>query len=87
MRVLIVINGFVQGFTTVWLYAAIRPRFGPGPKTAATAVFAVWVLVGWLNITWAVFTGTPLAAVLLPVAINLPLVLLAGMAGAWLYKE
>jgi hypothetical protein len=87
MRVLIVINGFVQGITTVWLYAGIRPRFGPGPKTAAMAVFAVWVLVGWLNITWAVFTGAPLAAVLLPVTINLPLVLLAGMAGAWLYKE
>lgn len=87
MRALIVINGFVQGIMTIWLYAAIRPRFGSGPKTAAMAVFAVWVLMGWPNITWAVFTGTPLAAVLLPVTINLPLVLLAGMAGAWLYKE
>lgn len=87
MRVLIVISGFVQGIMSVWLYAAIRPRFGPGPKTAAMAVFAVWVLIGWHNITWAVFTGTPLAAVLLPVMMNLPLVVLAGMAGAWLYKE
>lgn len=87
VRALIVSNGFVQGIMTVWLYAAIRPRFGPGPQTAAMAVFAVWLVVGWLNMTWAVFSGTPLTAVLLPVTINLPLVLLAGMAGAWLYKE
>ena len=87
MRVLVVINGFVQGITTVWLYAAIRPRFGPGPKPAAIAGFAVWFLVSWVHMTWAAFTGARLAAVLSPVAANLPLVLLAGMAGAWLYKE
>ena len=87
MRVLVVINGFVQGITTVWLYAAIRPRFGPGPKTAAIAGFAVWFLVSWVHLTWAEFTGARLTAVLSPVAANLPLVLLAGMAGAWLYKE
>ncbi len=87
MLVLVVCNGFVQGITTVWLYAAIRPRFGPGPKTAVIAGFAVWFLVSWVHITWASFTGTRLAAVVSPIAANLPLVLLAGMAGAWLYKE
>ena len=87
MRVLVVINGFVQGITTVWLYAAIRPRFGPGPKTAAIAGFAVWFLVSWVHMTWVAFTGARLTAVLSPVAANLPLVLLAGMAGARLYKE
>jgi hypothetical protein len=87
MRVLVVINGFVQGITTVWLYASIRARFGPGPKTAAIAGFAVWFLVSWVHMTWAAFTGARLTAVLSPVAANLPLVLLAAMAGAWLYKE
>ena len=87
MRVLVVINGFVQGITTVWLYAAIRPRFGPGPKTAAIAGFAVWFLVSWVHMTWVAFTGARLTAVLSPVAANLPLLLLAGMAGARLYRE
>ena len=87
MRMLVVINGFVQGIVTVWLYAAVRPGFGPGPKTAAIAGFAVWFLVSWVHITWATFTGARLTAVLSPIAANLPLVLLAGMAGAWLYKE
>ena len=87
MRVLVVVNGFVQGITTVCLYAAIRPRFGPGPKTAVIAGCAVWFLVSWVHITWAAFTGARPIAVLLPIAANLPLVLLAGMAGARLYRE
>jgi hypothetical protein len=32
----------VLGFITVFVYAAIRPRLGPGPKTAMTAGLTVW---------------------------------------------
>jgi len=39
-----VILGFVLGLVLVWLYAAIRPRFGAGPKTAAIAGAMVWFL-------------------------------------------
>lgn len=38
--------GFGIGMAAAWLYAAIRPRFGPGPGTATTAGVAVW-LVGY----------------------------------------
>src|SRR5258708_35656297 len=31
---------FVQGILAMWLYAAIRPRLGPGPKTAVCAGLA-----------------------------------------------
>jgi hypothetical protein len=31
------------GVFAVWLYAAIRPRYGAGPKTALCAGLAVWV--------------------------------------------
>jgi hypothetical protein len=30
-----VLYGFLTGFAAIWLYAVARPRFGPGPKTAA----------------------------------------------------
>jgi hypothetical protein len=40
--------GFVYGILCVWLYAGIRPRFGPGPATAAKAGFVAWLLVGLL---------------------------------------
>jgi hypothetical protein len=32
------------GLIAVWLYAAIRPRFGAGPTTAIYAGLAVWAL-------------------------------------------
>jgi hypothetical protein len=35
---------FVWIIATVWVYAGIRPRFGPGPKTAAYAGIASWVI-------------------------------------------
>ena len=83
----IVITGFVQGITTVCLYAAIRPRFGAGPTTAAIAGISVWFLISWMHLVWALFTNAPVTVVLVPLVVNLPLVMLAGLAGARLYKE
>jgi len=40
---------FLFGIWLVWLYAAIRPRFGAGPRTAVTAGLAMWVLFGLLH--------------------------------------
>jgi hypothetical protein len=37
--------GFVVGIAAIWLYAAIRPRYGPGAATALRAGFAVWLFV------------------------------------------
>ena len=36
----------IVGFLAIWLYVAIRPRFGPGPKTALIAAAVIW-LIGW----------------------------------------
>lgn len=33
---------FLLGFLIIWLYAAMRPRFGPGPRTAIVAAVVVW---------------------------------------------
>lgn len=35
---------FVAGVFLVWLYAAVRPRFGAGPATAVKAGLAGWFL-------------------------------------------
>lgn len=34
LRAIVLIMPLVLGVSTMWLYAAIRPRYGPGPKTA-----------------------------------------------------
>ena len=36
---------FVLGILLVWLYAAIRSRYGPGPKAAVVAGLFGWVLL------------------------------------------
>src|SRR6266851_4618767 len=39
-----IVGGFIGGIAAIWLYAAARPRFGAGPKTAALTGFAYWVV-------------------------------------------
>lgn len=51
-----VIVDFLLGIATVWTYAAIRPRFGPGPRTAMIAAGVMFV-VGHLFYASYVFTG------------------------------
>ena len=40
---------FVAGVFLVWLYAAMRPRFGAGPATAVKAGLAMWFAAGLLQ--------------------------------------
>jgi len=39
-----IVMDFVLGILLVWTYAAIRPRFGPGIRTASYAALLFWVL-------------------------------------------
>ena len=61
VRALGLIVFFAVGILTIWLYAAIRPRYGPGPKTAVVAGFAVWRAAPWL-----IFTGSTYESLRLP---------------------
>jgi hypothetical protein len=35
--------GFLLGLLLAWLYAAVRPRFGAGPRTAAIVTVVLWL--------------------------------------------
>jgi hypothetical protein len=39
-----IVMDFVLAFALVWTYAAIRPRFGPGIRTASYAALLFWLL-------------------------------------------
>jgi hypothetical protein len=41
-----IIMDLILGIALVWTYAAIRPRFGPGMKTATYAALLFWILGG-----------------------------------------
>ena len=79
---------FLLGIVTVWLYAAIRPRFGPGAKTAVIAALFVWYFAYFYSTSATVLMGfysAKLAAV--GVIWGLVEIVLASIAGAWLYTE
>ena len=80
------IKGFLIGITLVWLYAAIRPRYGAGLKTAICAGAAVWFLVYFLSIIGDVWMW-PLQAQLAVVGWGLVEMIVAGLAGGWIYRE
>jgi len=39
-----VIMDLVIGIALIWTYAAVRPRFGPGPRTAFYTALLFWLL-------------------------------------------
>ncbi len=84
----LVLLTFGLGIATVWLYAAIRPRFGVGTKTALIAGLAVWLFAYFYGAVVGSVTGVfPLRLYVIATGWELLATLLAALAGAWLYKE
>ncbi len=81
--------GLVCGIVLIWIYAAIRPRFGAGVKTAICAGVAVWVvgvLIPNLSFMWVMgFFGRRLTAY--TTLGSLVEIVVGAIAGAALYKE
>lgn len=79
---------FALGIAMIWLYAAIRPRYSPGPKTALCAGSAVWFFAYvYPSIGSAVMGFFPVRLIAIGVAWGLAEVLIAAAAGAYFYKE
>jgi hypothetical protein len=88
MVVWFVLMGFALGIVTVWLYAAIRPRFGPGVPTAACAALVVWFLAYvYPNVFMLIIHVFPRRLIAIGVLWGLPEIVIAGIAGAWAYTE
>jgi hypothetical protein len=83
-----VVMSFALGVVLVWLYAAIRPRFGPGPRTAAIAGLATWFLAYFYS-SLAMGAMGLFGPGLLTVSALWGLVelLVAAQVGGWLYSE
>jgi len=82
-----IIVDFVWGLLLVFTYAAMRSRFGPGPKTAVVSGVTLWLAV------CSVFAGLTAIGVYTEQAfikesfLHLVTVLAASLAGAYFYKE
>ena len=82
------ILGFLTGITAVLLYARARPSFGPGAKTAVLTAFVLWI-VGYAlpSFSFNAMGLLPKRLLLISTIVGLLEVILASVAGAWLYKE
>jgi magnesium-transporting ATPase (P-type) len=87
--VLWVVLSFLLGILFVWLYAAIRPRYGPGPQTAAVAGVAAGLLCGvFPDIGWGLTLRLiPARVWATDAVITFVAVVVATLLGAWVYKE
>jgi len=85
---LFVVLDFVYGIGLLWMYAAIRPRFGAGPKTAVIAGVALWFFVILLHAVGEAPMGLfPSRLYTIGVIVGLVQYAVAGWAGARIYTE
>ena len=79
---------FLLGIVLVYLYAAIRPRFGPGVKTAICAGLIAWFFVylyaGYIQEALGLVSSKPFMTGLIWGLVEYPV---GAIAGAWVYKE
>jgi hypothetical protein len=82
------IFGFTLGLVAVWTYAAIRPRFGEGPKTALYAALLTWV-TGYVLVDMmpTIMGIVPMSMTWMLIGVGLVEIVVATLAGAWLYRE
>ena len=78
---------FLLGILLVWVYAAARPRFGPGPSTAMKVSVVVW-LISHLPLASYAFGGYHSPGLIGTVAFaGLVAMVVGGAVGAMVYRE
>jgi hypothetical protein len=80
--------GFAGGIAMVWIYAAMRTHFGPGPGTAALAGGIVWFL-GYFYSGMAMYAMGMYPSRMMAISLVWGLVesIVAALAGGSMYSE
>ena len=78
---------FVFFIFAIWVYAAIRPRFGAGPRTALITALGFWFLLLLVAINYLNMNVFPVKIVLVSLLFNMLELPPAIILGAWPYKE
>jgi hypothetical protein len=82
-----IVVDLLEGISILWLYATIRPLYGPGAKTATIAAFAWWFIVTLGDATWCSFGFFPPRTIIPLMIGTLPALLLGTIAGARFYRD
>jgi len=75
------------GIWATWLYVALRPRYGPGPKSALAASLAWWLMSSMQSAKWVVLLAITPSTVVTPLIATLPAIVMATLAAAWFYEK
>jgi hypothetical protein len=75
------------GIVTIWLYAALRPSYGVGPKTAALSAAAIWIVVALAEVNLAALGVFPVRPLIIPMVVFLLGIVAGAELGAAHYKE
>ena len=75
----------VAGIWAMWLYASLRPVYGPGPKTAAIAGFSWWLIATIATWQWTEIGLLRFNGLLGLIVASLPILVVITTFGAWLY--
>jgi uncharacterized BrkB/YihY/UPF0761 family membrane protein len=81
------LSDILFGLMAVWLYAAIRPRFGPGWQTAAIAAAFMWVFFTVAYFGFHMMGLFTQGDYMMMAGWGIVQVFVATLAGAWVYRE
>ena len=84
---LLVALGFVAGLGAAWIYAGVRPRFGPGPRTAIYVGLVTWFIGHVTAFGFCIALGLPADVMAITAGIGLVISVVATLAGASFYRE
>jgi len=85
---LTVLESLISGLVLIFFYAAVRPRFGPGPRTAILVAVALWLGGYLLSLVGYQMVGIyPASLLVMWGAVGLVEMIIAALVGGWVYKE
>ncbi len=88
VMLLTVVVSLLVGLTLVFFYAAARPRFGPGAKTAVIVAVALWFSGLLINLIGYGMIGLyPMGMLTIWGVQGLVEMVVASLVGGWIYRE
>lgn len=82
-----IVMKFIIGIILVWFYAAVRPRFGAGPRTAFYVAVCVWILGAIFFSDFLLLGMISIFSYVILEVMQFLSFLVATLVGAWIYTE
>jgi hypothetical protein len=83
-----VMVSLISGLVLIFFYAAARPRFGPGPRTAILVAVFLWLGGNLISLVGYQMVGMyPTGLLVMWGIVGIVEMIIAALVGGWIYKE